>query len=198
MIDIDLVTVHHNDTNAAQADALVQQVQAVDPRAGIRHLLVDNRQNNRGFAAGCNLGAFHPKATAPIIGFLNPDVAVRGPFVDTVRSVLDDVTVITGCRFDKPQRELAEWGVNDWVCGAAFFVTRRWFQALKGFDEQFTWSWEETDLIRQTEARGRHVRSVWLPIRHQSPETNSPDDTRYKRYHFARGAQRYVAKWGRA
>jgi GT2 family glycosyltransferase len=197
MIRFDLVTVFHNDTNHAQHEALRDRIAKVEPDGGYRYIAVDNRTTNRGFAKACNLGAFHPEAHAPIIGFINPDVHIDGPFLDEVAATIDDLTVITGCRFNKTDRELRTWGLSNWVCGAAMFVQRRWFTATSGFDEQFVWAWEETDLIRRAEYQGLRCRPASLPIRHASPEANSDEDTRYKRTHFNRGAQRYYSKWGR-
>ena len=56
--------------------------------------------------------------TAPVIGFLNPDVQVHGPFLATAAAILRGRVVITGCRFNKSTFELQAWGVRDWVCGA--------------------------------------------------------------------------------
>jgi GT2 family glycosyltransferase len=196
-VNIDLVTVYHNETNRQQHLALRDAVAEHEPNGGYRYIGVDNRTCNRGFAAGCNLGAFHPEATAPIIGFLNPDVTVSGPFIATVKASLKPPVVITGCRYGKSAHELDLWGVTDWVCGAAFFVERKWFQAVGGFDVQFVWSWEETDLIRQAQDQGLRCQSIELPIGHQSPTEDEPKDVTYKRYNFDQGQKRFARKWGR-
>lgn len=196
MTRIDLVTVFHNETNHAQARDLVEAVRRHEPGGDYRFLLVDNRRHNRGFAAGCNVGAFHPVARSSVIGFLNPDVEVNGPFIDIVRNVLADPIVITGCRFGKPQNELNIWGVTDWVCGATFFVTRAWFTAVGGFDQRFVWSHEETDLIRQAQLAGYVAQSISLPLAHRSPEFDTPEDAEYKRRHFTQAAQLFQEKWG--
>jgi GT2 family glycosyltransferase len=190
---VDIVTVFHNQKNKAEALATLNDLLDVEDSQRWRWVPVDNRVQNRGFAAGCNLGAAH--GTAPVIGFLNPDVEIRGPFLDAVRRVLGGPVVITGCRFGKPDLELRAWGVRDWVCGAAFFVTRQFFEEMGGFDEQFVWGWEETDLIRRAQAHNLRVRSIPLPIHHVSPDVDSPSDTQYKRHHFEKGAARFKAKW---
>lgn len=193
---LDIVTVFHNDTNHAQHLELRDALAAHEPDGGYRFIAVDNRINNRGFSVGCNLGALRSGADAPVVGFLNPDVKVQGPFIDRVRAVLAGDVVITGERFGKADRELKVWGVQDWVCGAAFFVQRNFFAAVHGFDEQFVWAWEETDLIRQAQGQGLRAVSIELPIEHASPESDSAQDSQYKRTHFARGAQRFHRKWG--
>jgi GT2 family glycosyltransferase len=197
MIRMDIVTVYHCQANFELHKSLFDQISQYEPDGGLRLIGVDNRVKNRGFAAGCNLGALHPEATAPVIGFLNPDVTIKGPFVDRVTSVLNDQTVITGCRFGKADRELKLWGVHDWVCGATFFVHRKWFKSVGGFDEQFTWSHEETDLIRQAEAGGHRCLSIRLPLLHSSPARDSPQDAAYKSYHFAQAQRRFLSKWAR-
>jgi GT2 family glycosyltransferase len=193
----DIVTVYHNADNFEQHKQLRAALLEHEPAGGYTFIGVDNRRNNRGFAAGCNAGAFLERATAPIIGFVNPDAVITGPFLDTVAATLVPPVVITGCRYGKPQPELTNWGVQDWVCGAAMFVSRSWFTTVGGFDTQFVWGWEETDLIRQAESQKLLCRSIVLPIKHASPTENSPKDTRYKQYHFDRGAQRFYSKWPR-
>lgn len=192
---IDIVTVFHNVTNHAQHEELLESIRHHEPEGGFTFLGVDNRETNRGFAAACNLGAFHPQATAPVIGFLNPDCAVRGPFIAPVTATINDTVVITGCRFNKPDRELTLWGVRDWVCGAVMFVQRPWFTDVGGFDEQFVWSHEETDLIRRAQQNGKLCRSIKLPISHASPDHDNDDDTDYKRFHFAQAQRRFARKW---
>lgn len=196
MISADIVTVYHNEDNYQLHLELLAALKQHERRS-FRFIGVDNRTINRGFAAGCNLGAFHPEATAPVIGFLNPDVQIRGTFIEKAAAQLRRPVVITGCRYGKPQRELDVWGVNDWVCGATFFVERKWFQTVGGFDTQFVWSWEETDLIRQAQSQNLAVKSIELPIVHTSPETNTPEDSNYKRFHFEQGRRRFTQKWQR-
>jgi GT2 family glycosyltransferase len=195
VIRADLVTVFHNDENYQLHLKLFDAIKRIETSGGFQLIGVDNRRNNRGFAAACNLGAFHPQAKAPMIGFLNPDVEIDGPFIHQASAGLHDKVVITGCRFDKPENELRAWGVRNWVCGAAFFVERQWFASVGGFDERFVWSWEETDLVRQAEAQGLACSPIHLPIRHQQATTNTDEDAAYKRYYFNQGEQRYRAKW---
>lgn len=198
MMRADLVTVYHNDRNYRQHLELKDMLQRYESDgAAFTFIGVDNRVHNRGFAGGCNVGAFTKAATAPIIGFLNPDVQVTGPFIDQVRQTLNATVVITGCRFGKAQRELNAWGVADWVCGAAMFVDRAWFTAVGGFDPGFVWSWEETDLIRRAQAQGLRCQSIALPIAHSSPTQDSPQDCAYKRRNFDLGAKRFYSKWPR-
>lgn len=195
-VHIDLITVYHNDTNYQQHLELRNALARHEPAGGYRFIGVDNRTRNRGFAVACNLGARHPDANAPIIGFLNPDVEVDGPFIAEVRTKLTGRCVITGCRFEKSDHDLNAWGVNDWVCGAALFVNRKWFQVVDGFDEQFVWSHEETDLIRQAESQRLTCEPIDLPIRHESPGNDSQVDVAYKRYHFEQAQKRFLRKWG--
>lgn len=207
MSALDIITVIHNETNAGQVHFLRSDIE--------QHLHVpytfeieDNRPINRGFGKACNDGSW--KGSAPIIGFVNPDCRVRGPFFDAVMDGFSNghsLTVITGSRFGKPQGEVAAWGLTDWVCGACFFVRRWWFEKVGGFDERYEWSWEETDLCRQAEYQGYRVKSIDLPIEHKSPELNLviingqmiiPEDLEYKRYWLLRGGEFYERKWGRA
>lgn len=195
---IDVVTVYHNDTNHDQHLELVRGIEKHHPEGGWRLLAMDNRQENRGFARACNDGAFSPEADSPIIAFLNPDAQIEGPFMGAVEAALaDERTAITGCRFNKPDRELRIWGVRQWVCGAAMFVRRDWFERVKGFDLQFEWGWDDTDLCRRAESMNFKVSPIELPISHSSPDVDTPKDARYKQLHFDQGQRRYYSKWGR-
>lgn len=195
MAEVDIITVFHNQANLALARGLVEAVERVEPgRCTVT--LVDNTVENRGFARGCNFGA--AGGLLPVLGFLNPDVEVLGPFLDQVLASLSRPDVaITGARFGKPDHELESWGVTEWVCGAALFVRRDLFEALGGFDERFVWGWEETDLIRRVQAIGRRVEALPLPLRHESPSVQSGPDVVYKGHHLARGWELYQQKWPR-
>lgn len=194
MCDIDIVTVAHNNHNKKLAEYLLAELSRVEN--GFSFYVHDNSVENLGFAKGCNRGAFREGAQAPLIGFLNPDVSVQGKFIHSVKQILTAKdTVITGNRYRKPDRELREWGVTDWVCGACFFVRRDWFTEKGGFDETYVWAWEETDLIRQAESEGKRVVSTALPIFHQSPTIEPPEDSRYKREHFGAGREYFYRKW---
>ena len=142
MSEIDIVTVYHRDSNYRLAQVLERTLAETED---VPHTFigVDNRKTNRGFAKGCNYGV--KRGDSPIIGFLNPDVVIRGPFLGRILQVFEDPeTVITGSDFGKPKREIKTWGCQTWVCGAAFFVRRDWFESRGGFD-QADRDWE-TDL----------------------------------------------------
>jgi GT2 family glycosyltransferase len=190
----DLVTVFHNDRNLAQSKQLEFDLQLYADEE-YKLWKVDNQVENRGFAKACNLGAAW--GHHPYIGFLNPDVIVEGPILGEIARVFRECpkVVITGERFGKLNSELRVWGVRDWVCGASLFVRRAWWENHGGFDEQFVWGWEETDLIRRAEARGDQVVSISLPISHESPHEETPEDFAYKRKWFKEGADRFYRKW---
>jgi GT2 family glycosyltransferase len=190
---IDIVTVVHNKKNKLQAEEMVNSLLKLETE--FRFYLHSNEVENLGFSMGCNLAA--SKGSSPIIGFLNPDVVVQGRFIDQVEAQFEDnpSLVITGCRFGKAQSELRHWGVNDWVCGATFFVKREWFESVGGFDENYVWAWEETDLVRQAEAGGLLVRSIDLPLKHASPSDDSYEDAAYKNLWFEKGRDYYNKKW---
>jgi GT2 family glycosyltransferase len=193
-VKVDIVTVFHNDRNFNWACELQKQLNEHEPVDRFTFTMVDNSVINRGFSKGSNLGA--AKGEAPIIGFLNPDAIVDGPFIDLVAGALDESNVvITGCDFNKPIREVRAWGLDRWVCGAAMFVCRDFFDACGGFDERYVWSFEDTDLCRQAESAGHVVKPIALPIRHDSPTENSPADTRYKQSNFALANAEYYRKW---
>ncbi len=195
---IDIVTVVHNDVNTGQAKLLHDQLIQHHGAEGWNFIVRDNSEDNIGFAAGCNWGALRAEYPRnPYIGFINPDCIVTGPLFRKVERVFatDKKCVITGSKFNKPKVEIRHWGLRDWVCGAAFFVRRDWFEEVEGFDEGYVWSWEETDLIREAESTGKKCKSILLPIQHASPTDDTPGDSEYKRKHFEMGRRRYERKW---
>lgn len=191
---IDIVTVYHNENNKRDAFLLGARLHELEGDR-INFVAHSNIEQNLGFAKGCNRGA--ALGDSQIIGFLNPDVVVKGPFVDQVVDILSDpAVVITGCRFGKPQVELNEWGVRNWVCGATFFVEREWFEKLGGFDERYEWSHEETDFIRATERLGGMVKEAPLPFLHASPTNDNARDAAYKVVKFEEARAVFRGKWG--
>lgn len=192
---IDVVTVYHCERNYEEYSWLKQQIKKWEPK-DTNLIGVSNMQINRGFSKACNLGA--NEGRAPVIGFLNPDAYVEGRFVTTVLSAfVDTQVVIAGCRFGKPDHELKAWGCREWVCGAAMFVRRSWFEQVGGFHEGYMWGWEDTDLVRLAESQGHRVLALDLPITHQSPSENSPQDVAFKRQHFDAGAKIFYTRWKR-
>ena len=191
---LDLVTVTHNDRNRREAEDLEAEI---DNFAELPYTMqiVDNRHNHKTYAAACNTGA--ALGTAPVIGFINPDCVIGGPFMREVTDALkrDRYAVIVGERFGKPAREIRKWGLLDWVCGACFFVRREWFDYVGGFDERYLWSWEETDLCRAAERGGFVVRSLMLPMRHESPAADNARDLAFKKRGFDVGRNLYERKW---
>lgn len=199
---IDIVTVFHDLVTEKEATVTHRCLRALqlDPMrpVGLNLIRVSNRRVNRGFAPACNLGASY--GTAPVIGFFNPDVKVDAPFATRVIQTFDEDPnlVIAGNRFGKPARELKSWGLTEWVCGAAMFVRRSWWEITGGFDPKFEWAWEETDLIFRAQSEGRGVRDLRLPIRHASPlpGVDPPNVASYKEQRFEAGRQRYRSKNG--
>lgn len=190
---VDIVTVVHNEINYEQSLQLEADLEKYE--TGYSFTRVDNRTHNSGFGRACNLGA--ASGESPIIGLLNPDCVIKGPFMKTVQGALaSEKVVITGERYNKPQRELQFWGVKEFVCGATMFIKRDWWESVGGFDMNYVWSWEELDLIRQAESQGKVVQAVSLPIHHASPSTDTVRDAAYKTKHFNRGAKYYYKKWG--
>jgi GT2 family glycosyltransferase len=198
---IDFVTVHYNEKTHLQTVELLRALALFHAAAAPmwRFIDIDNSINNRGFGAACNLGArlTNDAHAADILGFLNPDVQIIGPFIEQVDAsfAADPQRMITGCRFGKRQSVVAGWALADWVCGAAFFVRRSWFDELGGFDQRFVWAWEETDMCMATESRGFKVKSIDLPIKHQSPEDDTLEVMLYKQHHLNRGMGLYKEKW---
>ncbi len=191
----DLIVVAHNELNWKLISNRMKYLLHLHEEGGIPYELVvhDNRTSNIGFAAAVNLSV--ARSGSPYIGLLNPDTLVAGPFLRKVKDTLDSNVQVTGCRWAKSKHELRLWAVKQWVCGAAFFTTRQWWELLGGFDDQFVWSWEETDFIKRTEDLCGICQPIDLPLFHeQRPGLDTPDEAEYKHRWLMEGARRYFAK----
>lgn len=157
--------------------------------------VIDNTRDNRGFAKATNIGA--ALGNAPIIAFLNPDIILAPGWADgTLAAFADPALVIAGPRLDDGYewpRDVSSNGITSWVCGACYFVRRDFFESCGGFDERFFFTYEETDLIRQAEARGLRAETIGEPlvkhIRHDTPFHG--EQLRISR-------AQYEQKWGNA
>lgn len=189
---MDIVTVYHNETNFLQSVELNKRLLVLEEDFTFN--LIDNSIENRGFAKACNIGA--SRGDHEVIGFLNPDVEVDGPFFAAVEEAFsEEDVVITGSNHGKSQREVRAWGLNNWVCGCTMFVRRDWWDSVGGFDERYFWSYEDTDLCRQAERDGKKVLPIDIPIRHESPSENSPEDTLIKQRSHALAHAAFCTKW---
>lgn len=192
---IDIVIVIYNEKTAHLAAALSAKL-ACDPAVD-RVIIHDNRVENLGFGKGCNRGASQSKAD--VIGFLNPDIMLSGTLEaveETFRA--NENVMVTGCRFGKSDEQLHMWSIDEggWVCGAAFFVRRSWFDQLGRFDEQFVFGYEETDFCKRTFDAGFKVLPIDLPITHDSPSDDPVQTIVYKVYWMTRGWDLYKQKHG--
>lgn len=155
--------------------------------------VVDNSTNNRGFSKATNLAA--SRETGDIICFLNPDLSLCENWADeTLREMqADPQLVIAGPRLDDGipwPRNLKYLGLQNWVCGAAFFVRRDFFESCGGFDERYFFSCEESDLCRQAEEKGLRVQTVGEPrVKHIRHGTAFHEDE------LAKAAKLYREKW---
>jgi GT2 family glycosyltransferase len=143
---------------------------------------------NRGFGAGCNLGA--RDAEGETLVFLNPDTTVEPGWLQALAGalerdeqaglataqvrLLDDpgrintcgnevhLTGLALCRgLGRPAGEFDRGQEVGAVSGAAFAIRRELFAALGGFDEDFFLYMEDTDLSLRARLAG--FRCVYAP-----------------------------------
>ena len=160
------------------------EVVLVDNDGGLRMLRCDatviRPARNRGFAAGCNLGA--RAATGDVVVFLNNDAFGENGWFDalTLPFALDADVAVTGARLTYPDGTLQHAGVAvdfsrpagseawnvvgeqpggdaDAVTGAAMAVRRSMFDQLGGFDEGYWNGYEDVDLCLNVRAHGGRV-----------------------------------------
>lgn len=188
---VDFVIVSHESTK--DVGRLLLQLALTFPHPHTM-TVIDNSRANRGFSVAANLGA--RQETGEIVAFLNPDIILcDGWATETLAAfAADPKLVIAGPRLDDGfswPRPLKGVGLKNYVCGAAFFVRRDFFESCGGFDERFFWSSEEVDLCRQAEERGLRVEAVGEPrVKHLW------HDAPFKGRETARAIKAYREKWG--
>ena len=156
MIRADIVIPFSDDLGLQDATGLCDRIRNVETDGGVRLFLIDSRDKPRSTPAASNLGAFHPEAKAPVVGFLEPATEVHGPFVDQAISYLHDRTVLIGTL------PLIDASDVPYV----MFVKRAWLRAVGGFDIQFMWQQACSDLIMRATSQGESYKIVKLPLTH--------------------------------
>lgn len=118
--------------------------------------VIDNSYDNRGFSKAANMGSRW--GNGDFIAFINPDLYLMNGWADNIIAALQNPDVaIAGARLNDGMpwpRDVSSNGIKTWVCGACYFVRRNFFELVGGFDEQFFFTYEETDLIKQAENMG--------------------------------------------
>jgi GT2 family glycosyltransferase len=139
---------------------------------------------NRGFAAGCNVGAAALPASVEWLTFVNPDVELERGLGELVGMPEVARACVVGAHVESPRspgvpsarrgvtirRELAKAVVGsrayalkplgdkpvrvEQVSGALLLVRRRDFARLNGFDERFELYYEDVDLCARAAALG--------------------------------------------
>jgi GT2 family glycosyltransferase len=147
---------------------------------------------NRGFAAGCNIGTGALPSDVDWLAFVNPDVELERPLGKLVRSPAAARTCVIGAQVQSPRspgtpsarpavtgrRELAKAAMGtrayalppvagsavrvDQVSGALLLLRRKDFERLGGFDERFELYYEDVDLCARAALFGG---CVFLPER---------------------------------
>jgi GT2 family glycosyltransferase len=137
-------------------------------QVGLRHgdvlLSVDNTEDNRGFAAGCNLAA--ARGEAELICFVNPDGDLTGACLDRLEAAFDDPAVVAvNPSLGEVDLPLGEDGSPPFLSGCCLVVRRAAFEAIGGWDETFFMYGEDVDLSFKLRRLGtlRRVEDAYFP-----------------------------------
>jgi glycosyltransferase involved in cell wall biosynthesis len=182
--EVDLVLVSHN--SQKDLDILLPSIKKYTE--GYTLLIIDNgdqpitydhiKVQNRGYGSACNAGASY--VSSEFIVFMNCDLEVsEGWLDDLLKPFNDEKVVITGSRLFTPDGQEYPTPEKDNAIGCVFAVRRKFFDKIKGFDENYFLFFEETDMCCQavnagykvirSEARVVHFHPHFLPAIKANP-----------------------------
>lgn len=126
-------------------------------RPGDRLLVIDNTEDNRGFAVGSNLAA--AQGSDALICFVNPDGVLTSECLDGLEAAFADPEVVAaGPDLGEVNPPLEGDGSPSFLSGCCLAVRREAFERVGGFDERFFMYGEDVDLSWKLRAFGRLVR----------------------------------------
>lgn len=177
---------------------------------------------NDGFGRGVNLGV--SQSTAPFVFLLNSDAVVRPGALAALRAALEadpGIGVVAPAVYLADGRTLqpdahgplpapravlrtnpadgaasrAGERAPGWVSGVAMMLRREDFDALGGFDRDFTMYLEDVDLCRRIRAAGRRVaREPAAAVVHLGGRSTSARGARLRQFHHSKAV--YLRKAG--
>ena len=188
------------------------------PIAGIRTVIVDNTTDNRGFAAGVNIGIKKALAMgAKKVLLVNPDLKIGdkrnireigyigdigGPvlwFRRNGKDVFDfggKVNWFLGRTYHvEAGSSNQESGEIEYVSGACMVVDRKVFEKIGFFDERFFMYFEDVDFCLRAKQAGFKVAvNPKIIVEHQIEEHRHFDNPLKKKY-LLDSNRKFVEKW---
>ena len=125
-------------------------------------------QKNKGYGSACNTGA--AATSNDNLVFLNCDLVATEDWLNKLEEPLykEDIA-ISGARMFAPNGQEFPTPLKDWVCGSCIATTRKVFEELGGFDENFFLFFEETDLCKRATNKGYKVIRSQAKLVHYHP-----------------------------
>jgi GT2 family glycosyltransferase len=159
-------------------------------------LIILKNEANEGFSAACNQGA--ARADGDTLLFLNNDINIKGDYLTPLQKALgDNPHSLAGpqlVNFD------TGWNVFDgkiisYLVGWCLAMTRKTFDDLGGFDEQFSPAYyEDIDLCYNALHKGYDLQQVWVPLQHLGEQSGGQLDD--KKGITEANRVKFAKKWG--
>lgn len=173
-------------------------------------------EKNDGFGAGCNRGA--REARGKIVGFINPDTIWTKKCLEEMESFFYEhkgLGILGMVLYNEEGKEEKEsfgkaptllslvrkniFGLSyrtetlDFVSGGAFFISKRLFDQINGFDEDFFLYFEDVDLCQRVKKAGFSlIRENTFPLLHLGGKSQT--EKREQKRLFYASQQKYFCK----
>lgn len=158
-------------------------------------LVVIHNEKNLGYSKANNQGV--AVARGDIFVFLNNDIIIQGDYLTPLEeAVTANPRALVGAQLVSTNTGWNQFGdeIIPYLVGWCFAMSRIVFTDIGGFDERYTFDYEDSDLCKAAVQKGYDLKEVPLPIQHLGNQSGKLLEDRRKITEENR--VRFAEKWG--